>query len=70
MAALRAASLRTESGIWFFTKRFGTGFGLGVGLISRVSGGSCCCFAASMEVIMGILFMIKLLPLSEFCRVL
>ena len=28
MAALRAGSLRMESGIWLFTKRFGVGFGL------------------------------------------
>lgn len=32
MAALRAGSLRMESGIWFFTKRFGVGLAFGFSL--------------------------------------
>ena len=32
MAALRAGSLRMESGIWFFTKRFGVGLTFGFSL--------------------------------------
>lgn len=35
MAAFKAASFRMESGIWFFTKRFGRGLVEGVG-------GGCC----------------------------
>lgn len=40
MAALRDSLLRIESGIWFFTKRFGFGFGFVV--ISSLSGSACC----------------------------
>lgn len=32
MAALRAGSLRMESGIWFFTKRFGVSLAFGFSL--------------------------------------
>lgn len=46
MAALSAASLRMESGIWFLTNRFGRGLG----------GGGCCCtnwLAAVVSAIVG-----------------
>lgn len=45
MAAFRAASLRMESGIWFFTKRFGRALG---------GGGGCCCCTSRSEAVMSL----------------